>query len=73
MSHIGYTKTFHTKTIRIGHEIRFYDNTTLDSLLEMLKDIPGDAEIVEVIEGSGETGSINTIKFIQEKPDANRP
>ena len=64
---MGYTKTFETKLVRTKHKITFREGllgTRALDLMEMLKEVPDEARVDEVVDD--ENGNIS-IEFHEEK------
>jgi len=49
MDKLGYVKTFETKIIRVKHKVIFRIGTDVCNLMKMLNEVPGKAEVDEVI------------------------
>lgn len=62
----GYEKTFETKILRIKHRIAFKPGTRKIDLIDMLRHIPDEAIVDEVIDDADDT-DMATIEFHEEK------
>ena len=66
MSLLGYTKTLTLKVQRTKHRVGFRTGTRVRELLDLLKSVPLDARVDEVLCEHDEEPGVTTIEFHDE-------
>lgn len=66
MIHRGYSKTLSIRIERTKHKIGFNVGTTVRELIDMLKQVPANATVDEVVSDHDDDPNATTIEFHEE-------